>query len=409
MKKYLILTIIVISALTTGCRENTNKSTTDTAISTEIPEIDLTADYPEKTLDIHDIADIEYIPLELNDSCLLSTPIITMIDDYIVTFNKKRDIIIFNRDGSHSHTFNHQGEAPFEYRTISHLRIDPSNHDIFVTALSSDYIQQYDFQGNHIRTLKLPEKYRHGQEIFIKDKKTLLGIDRKFTANDEERKRHGVNHKPFYCIDLATNSITELPIRMEEPTSDGITWYNGNSVYGISLWVSPLFTIGDKIIVSDAMEDNISVFAADSLKPIITKHNKVSKKGNPYLTTIDGMNDRYILLHTMEKAIDLKSNSTFDPIQYLYDRQTGEWNKVRITNSDIDTTESGYYTGLDYYYSRLSGSNHALPEGYMAQVIMAEDLCYLRDDGKLSGTLKELSKSIDFEDNPIILLAHLKQ
>ena len=403
MKKYLFLIILVTYVLAAGCKRNDNTNTTEAGTSGRIPVIDLTADYPVKTLDIHDIADIEYIQLELNDSSLLSTPILTMTDDYIVTFNKQRDIVIFNRDGSHSHTFNHLGEAPFEYRTISRILVDPDIHDIFVTAHSSDIIQQYDFQGNHIRTIKLPEQYRHGQE-FIKDKKTLLGIDRKFTSNMEERERHGVNHQPFYCIDLATESITELPINMVDPTSDGLSWYVDNNVYGISLWASPLTTIGDTLIVADAMEDNISIFTGDSLKPIIAKRNKVSEKGNPYLTTIDGMNDRYILLHTIEKAIDIKSNSIPDPVQYLYDRQSGEWNRILLTNSDIDNDDIP-----DYYYGRLSGSNHALPKGYMAQVIMAEQLCNLRDEGRLHGTLEEFSKKIDIEDNPIILLARLKE
>ena len=404
MKKYLFLIILVTYVLAAGCKRNDNTNTTEAGTSGRIPVIDLTADYPVKTLDIHDIADIEYIQLELNDSSLLSTPILTMTDDYIVTFNKQRDIVIFNRDGSHSHTFNHLGEAPFEYRTISRILVDPDIHDIFVTAHSSDIIQQYDFQGNHIRTIKLPEQYRHGQEFFIKDKKTLLGIDRKFTSNMEERERHGVNHQPFYCIDLATESITELPINMVDPTSDGLSWYVDNNVYGISLWASPLTTIGDTLIVADAMEDNISIFTGDSLKPIIAKRNKVSEKGNPYLTTIDGMNDRYILLHTIEKAIDIKSNSIPDPVQYLYDRQSGEWNRILLTNSDIDNDDIP-----DYYYGRLSGSNHALPKGYMAQVIMAEQLCNLRDEGRLHGTLEEFRKKIDIEDNPIILLARLKE
>lgn len=404
MKKYLFFIILFVYVLTTGCSRNNNNSTPEADTPGGIPVIDLTADYPVKAVDIHDIADIEYIPLELNDSCLLSTPILTMTDDYIVTFNKQRDIIIFNRDGSHSHTFNHLGDAPFEYRSISRILVDPENHDIFVTESSSDLIQQYDFHGNHIRTIKLPEQYRHSQEFFIKDKNTLLGIDRKFTSNTEERERHGVNHQPFYCIDLATDSITKLPINMVDPTSDGLSWYVDHKVYGISLWVYPLTTIGDTVIVSDAMEDNISVFTGDSLKPIIAKRNKVSEKGNPYLTTIDGMNDRYILLHTVEKAIDLKANSIPDPVQYLYDRHSGEWNRILLTNSDIDNDDIP-----DYYYGRLSGSNHALPKGYLAQVMMAEQLCNFRDEGKLNGPLKELSKKIDIEDNPIILLARLKE
>ena len=77
--------------------------------------------------------------------------------------------------------------------------------------------------------------------------------------------------------------------------------------------------------------------------------------------------------------------------------------KVKIDNNDIELEGEP-----DYYFGRLSGSIHALPEGYMAQVILAETLCDLRDKGRLSGRLKELSEKMDYEDNPIVLIARLK-
>ena len=399
------ITTILISAamLITAAGCGSNKSNSASSTTSDIPVIDLRADYPEKRIDIREIADIEYIPLEMTDSSLLSRSLLTMADDYIVTFNKDRNVIVFNRDGSYLHSFNHRGEAPFEYQDISALLFDPVSHDIFVTSSSSKIVQQYDFHGNHIRTITLPEEYRFGQHFFNCSNDTLLGVDTKYTANEELQKLYGVNHQPFYYLDIKTDSITKLPIEMVEPTSEGITWFVDNSVYGISLWVAPLSTIGDKIIVSDAMEDNISIFADGTLVPIVAKRNKLSENEKPYLTTIDGMNDRYILLHTMEKNIDLKANSAPDPVQYLYDRKTDEWVKVKMANSDIELEGDP-----DYYYGRLSGSIHALPEGYMAQVILAETLCDLRDKGRLSGRLKELSEKMDYEDNPIVLIARLK-
>ena len=403
MKRQITSILISAAMLITAAGCGSNKSNSASSTTSDIPVIDLRADYPEKRIDIREIADIEYIPLEMTDSSLLSRSLLTMTDDYIVTFNRDRNVIVFNRDGSYSHSFNHRGEAPFEYQDISALLFDPVSHDIFVTSSSSSIVQQYDFYGNHIRTITLPEEYRFGQDFFIYSNDTLLGVDRKFTANEELQKQYGVNHQPFYYIDIKTDSITKLPIEMVEPTSEGLTWFVDNSVYGISLWVAPLSTIGDKIIVSDAMEDNISIFADSVLVPIVTKRNKLSENEKPYLTTIDGMNDRYILLHTIEKNIDLKANSVPDPVQYLYDRKTDEWVKGKIDNNDIELEGEP-----DYYFGRLSGSIHALPEGYMAQVILAETLCDLRDKGRLSGRLKELSEKMDYEDNPIVLLARLK-
>ena len=400
------ITTILISAvmLITAAGCGSNKSNHADGTTGDIPVIDFRADYPEKTIDIREIADIEYIPLEMTDSSLLSRSRLTMTDDYIVAYNIDGNIIIFNRDGSYSHSFNHRGNGPQEYSSIARIIMDPGSHDIFTQSYSGLTIQQYDFYGNHIRTITLPEKLRHGQELFFHDKNTLLGVDQSYNDIEEMREQYGVNRQPFYYVDITTDSITELPIEMVDPTSDVMTWFGeGESVFSIALRIAPLSTIGDKIIVSDAMEDNISIFADGTLVPIVAKRNKLSENEKPYLTTIDGMNDRYILLHTMEKNIDIKANSATDPVQYLYDRKTDEWVKVKMANSNIELEGKP-----DYYFGRLSGSIHALPEGYMAQVILAETLCDLRDKGRLSGRLKELSENMDYEDNPIVLLARLK-
>ncbi|MBD5324371.1 MAG: 6-bladed beta-propeller [Bacteroides sp.] len=401
------ITTIMISAammlMTTGCGSNSKNNHADGTMG-NIPVIDFRADYPEKRIDIREIADIEYIPLEMTDSSLLSRPRLTMTDYYIVAYNIDGNIIIFNRDGSYSHSFNHCGNGPQEYSSVARVIIDLGNLDIFTQSYSGLTIQQYDFYGKHIRTITLPEKLRHGQELFFYDKKTLLGVDQSYNDIEEMREQYGVNRHPFYYVDITTDSITDLPIEMVDPISDMVTWFGeGESAFCILLRIAPLSTIGDKIIVSDAMEDNISIFADGTLVPIVAKRNKLSENEKPYLTTIDGMNDRYILLHTMEKNIDIKANSAPDPVQYLYDHKTEEWVKVKMANSDIELEGDP-----DYYYGRLSGSIHALPEGYMAQVILAETLCDLRDKGRLSGRLKELSENMDYEDNPIVLLARLK-
>ena len=42
--------------------------------ASELPIIDLEKEYPVKRIDIHEIADVEYIPLETTDESLLQTP-----------------------------------------------------------------------------------------------------------------------------------------------------------------------------------------------------------------------------------------------------------------------------------------------------------------------------------------------
>ena len=91
------ITSILISAaiLLTAAGCSNSKSNHTNGATGDIPVIDLRADYPEKRIDIRDIADIEYIPLEMTDSSLLSRPRLNMTEDYIVAYNIDGNIIFW--------------------------------------------------------------------------------------------------------------------------------------------------------------------------------------------------------------------------------------------------------------------------------------------------------------------------
>ena len=63
-----------------GCT-NQPKAPTDSTL----PVLDLTKDYPKMEIDIHDIADVEYVALETTDESLFGYDLLYAISDkYIV-------------------------------------------------------------------------------------------------------------------------------------------------------------------------------------------------------------------------------------------------------------------------------------------------------------------------------------
>ena len=86
-----------------------------------IPVIDVSKNYPEKRIRLQDIADVEYVPLETNDTVLIDRDfeIFHVSDNYIVVANSRQgDVFVFGRDGKIKYKFNHRGGGPYEYLDV---------------------------------------------------------------------------------------------------------------------------------------------------------------------------------------------------------------------------------------------------------------------------------------------------
>ena len=103
--------IIFIVLLFSGC-----KSQKEDTIKAEIPTIDLEKEYPIKRIDIHEIADVEYIPLQTTDSSMLQVDVgISITDNCIMVSDILQHIVVFfDRKGKYLHTVNRYGRGPGE-------------------------------------------------------------------------------------------------------------------------------------------------------------------------------------------------------------------------------------------------------------------------------------------------------
>ena len=121
------------------------------------PTIDLNKDYPTKRIDIHEIADVEYIPLETNEKSLIGTTEFQAISDkYIIIGDMKYfQIIIFDRQGKFIRCINKRGQGPGEYTSFYAFDVDFDKEEIFIMTL---YPRQtmwvYSFEGNYLREFK---------------------------------------------------------------------------------------------------------------------------------------------------------------------------------------------------------------------------------------------------------------
>ena len=134
MKKfYLILTCAALCACGGGNKQQ--KASAHESESTQaplsLPVLDLQKKYPQKSINLQDIADVEYIVLESHKNALAGSQYTVVTDSMIVTFSSFEDnILFFHRNGKFSHFFNCKGESGKEYTAISDMRVNTAKKKI---------------------------------------------------------------------------------------------------------------------------------------------------------------------------------------------------------------------------------------------------------------------------------------
>jgi hypothetical protein len=125
----------------------------------DYPVINLEKVISSATCDIKSLNDIssEYrlIPVETNDSCLLSSIRINEIFDDDIWINDNSTIYRFDKkSGKLLFKLDRKGPGPEEYISVSDFTVDPVSKTLFIHDLQKQRILQYDFSGTFIGSLK---------------------------------------------------------------------------------------------------------------------------------------------------------------------------------------------------------------------------------------------------------------
>ena len=221
--------------------------------SLTIPILDISKEYPEIELDIHEIADVEYIPLETTDESVMATGWHNCISDKYIIMKDLSRVHLFNREGKHLFSFEHSGQGPKEYHYISELYTDFENKEIYIADPKK--IQVYSFSGEWIRTLGNIPKGINIRFTFNADKQYLI-------TNNVFHDYFNVENlpldlTPYYLIDKQTGEYIPLPLIVKDRISrvvyKGIKDISKNIAEPIieKIPIEPMLANGSDILIAD--------------------------------------------------------------------------------------------------------------------------------------------------------------
>lgn len=265
---------------------------------------------------------ITYIPLEVNDSCLIGeVKDIQITDSFIFVLDKKQPVIfIFDRQGYFLSKLDRQGQGPGEYGWLVQFYYNENRKTISVcTASSSCKIIEYDLNGNLIN--EFYNKYYTG-DIY------------QFNNGDYLLSRLGRTDDPLsvaFICDSAGNIKKELLQRDTKYAIESTDKWELEIFDNTINFISPQL---DNTIYN--YKDTLNKTISFSILPRPTSdfyktRTDVLALGPYFYRTIYKESKKWIYLtyYSIEKGLRV----------LLYNKQTGDYQISKNTQNDIDNKE----------------------------------------------------------------------
>lgn len=389
-----IMRLFLFICLFVSC---TSKRPTDSSL----PVLDLTRDYPVREINIHDIANVEYIPLETNDSSLLPQNCYNyyVSDKYIITSDiVTYETFIFDRTGQFIRKVAHHGPGDKEYISPFYLTIDFINEEF--TVFDMTRLLTYSFDGT-FRYSSHFERRRIMPLAYNYDQDNILMYNNDFNF---ETKRSEDEH-PYYIINKKEGSMHPLhiaiPYRISPIVHHEFTFISGKLVNSQTetLPLHQLLKNGTDYLISDPALDTLYSFKKNRLTPIAVQYPSVRSSNPPTVISPFVYTDSYILFMPISVFYNASNPKKpyWDAPKLAWDRKSNEIEKWIIFNPDASKRAMGFAVVSNSCYDNMTVFYDS-----------AENLLLRYNKGMLNGKLKDVSSRLNEEDNGVLTIIKYK-
>jgi hypothetical protein len=391
MKKLISISTIILF-VTAGC--GGDKPSTDDFIT-----VDVTASYPKKELILQDFMDVEYIPLETNDTFLTQGFVQDINKDIIAVKNYTNDgdIFIFNRSGKGLKKINRKGEGSEEYLRVASIVMDENKGEILVNNATAKKIVVYNMNGNFKRSFKYKDGAYYSY-MYDFDQENLICYDNSF---DHEGKSNIYSH---IIISKQDGSITEeiqIPYKEKILTAMIVKDEPNHMTYASTPTNEySIIPYRNNWILIEPSADTIYSYSSNhAMKPFIVRIPPIRSMDPEVFLFIGILTDRYYFMAAVKKEYDFGTQNGFPRTNFMYDTQEKTIYNYTVYNDDFSNKRQVYMN-----------SNPVNDEIASWQPLQAPDLVKAYEKGQLKGHLKEIAAGLNEESNPVIMLIkHKKQ
>lgn len=376
-----IVLYFVLSIFVAGCSSNKQSNK-------ELAFIDASKSYPEKEINLTDIADVSYVYLNSkSDDYLFKGSISYVTQNTIVVIDRSsHSILFFSKDGNPVSRFNRRGQGPEEYTDAASVMYDEESDDVFVSPDFSDHIMVYSSAGEFKRRINLPQRNINGQMALFDNQSILVYDNTKlWRATMQNKSAEQVIDSTFFLISKTDGTVLEY-IKLPSKNID-LNYKDLGGLFIAQISYGRVRKSPDGLFLYNPETDTVFLYGKNkSLTPYLYKKPSLDKS-NP-MTVMDICMDtgkfQFISLYSYKKT-----GAAPSPQYYMRNKETGEIFRQKITLPD--------YQGKEFFV------NPRLLNYYEKEYHFELDFTKLEEaynENRLSGKLKELVATLINEREP---------
>lgn len=386
---------IIILLVSAACQNLTQKDDNSPII------FDLTNPSEFDVLNLSDlnVKEIDYIPLETNDSSLFNKiRKIIVVDSDIYIHDYQGKFLRFGNDGSLKNCFSRQGRGPKEYSNSRDFTIDPNSHDIYVLSGNDKKIYSYTNQGKFLNCFSTP----NGTFSIMFTKGTILCHCPYATGDTDsylilaDKKGNALKKFPQYKYKVELNSrfgyINE------------IIWFRFNDkLYIKDIHSDTIFLYNNKKFIPQYVLNHGGKTITPEARSQFNTEEKFIELGAKYSIEIDvwRFGDYIISVFMYNNKLFIYAGEMNGDIEYSADFKKG-------IRNDIDGGPNLKFSTI-YYYD--DNTMLTWVDAYHLSTHVDSDE-FKNSTPKYPEKKKELEKlanSLDENDNPVLMLVKLKE
>lgn len=385
MKTFLLLCLLAIMA---SCQSASKEE----AGIPPLPEVDVYADYPMKQIDIGELAEVAYLPLNkkkvFEGRSYHSTFTGCVSERYILSYTFDGDVEVFDHSGKKLHAFNHRGQLKEgKYIGISDIWLDEANEEVWIQDFDNAF-KIYTLEGVYKRMLKVPESMNVCDfEAWSAD--SLL-------CYDDFRVEEGLNKNPhpFYLLSKKDGGIRKLTsIRVSNRINNNerfiLNLGGQRQIMRFALTTSSIQVGGGRAVLADYAQDTVFCMERGKVNPMFVRKPSVFASLPFVLTSVDFMTSRYLFFCFGEKS---QGKERFER-NLLFDFQTQEVCCYELKNTDFEPSlPVRVYIGKDDY-----------PSDWLVNEMTIDKFQQYYKEGKLSGKAVEAARKIKDTDTVVLI------
>lgn len=376
-------TFFLFSFIFYSCQNNSNNQESEIQ---ETRNITVNIHNLDQKLDFDDFFEYSHhVILQTTDSSLISKiEKLQLRNSKYYILDRSQSILLFDFTGKFIRSFNHKGQSGTEYIGANDMEVD-DNGDIYVCDFSGSKIIKYNEKGVFLETIKIPVQTNSFK--LLSQGRFAINLQNGSSNNSAETcyNYHCFQNGRFICQAI--------------PFNKHLKGYSFTYGYG----KSSFYSYGGKIYTTSTFNDTIYTIQENGcLKPFVRYDfgqkrlalQSSAKEANEYM-------ERVRLGEAVSSLYHFCMFGDYLFVSYDYQNQgsyiISKVNETPVYIGKFKSDKNGLYIIPIIYLSDA-------PVYQFATIVNAESFEFiLKRNKKVPGWIHEISKSVEKEDNPVLI------